>query len=243
MTPLLHRPPAHAPSTRPSSRPSTDGRPIRRRARSDRVLSDVGRPAVRHRAARRRARRRRRRSRGRRRSRTSSRRAWRRARSCTARSTGRAASITCSSTPGQHVLSAAFDRLHRRPHGQLSSRRRDARRSIWRARSRRRRSTAAEPRRISVVWEDRPVTIRFATRRGGRAGCRCARSRRGPGRCGSSRSPDFDLSACGGTHVPAHGHDRHHRGHGLGAVQGRDARLVRVRRPRAGVARGCSATS
>jgi alanyl-tRNA synthetase len=100
---------------------------------------------------------------------------------------------------GQHVLSAAFDRLcaartesfHM---GQLSS-------TIDLAKA----VTAAEIARAEdeanrVVWEDRPVAIRFAT-----AGEAAAMPlRKESGRTGSLRLidvQDYDLSACGGTHV------------------------------------------
>jgi alanyl-tRNA synthetase len=100
---------------------------------------------------------------------------------------------------GQHVLSAAFDRLfgvrtdsfHM---GQLAS-------SIDLARE----VTAAEVARAEdaanrVVWEDRPVTIRFATAEEAAA----LPLRKESGRTGALRLidvQDYDLSACGGTHV------------------------------------------
>jgi alanyl-tRNA synthetase len=100
---------------------------------------------------------------------------------------------------GQHVLSAAFDRLfgvrtesfHM---GQLSS-------TIDLARE----VTAAEIAKAEddanrVVWEDRPVAIRFATAEEAAA----MPLRKESGRTGSLRLievADYDLSACGGTHV------------------------------------------
>ncbi len=100
---------------------------------------------------------------------------------------------------GQHVLSAAFDRLfsvrtesfHM---GQLSS-------TIDLARE----VTATEVARAEddanrVVWEDRPVSIRFATAEEAAA----MPLRKESGRTGSLRLidvQDYDLSACGGTHV------------------------------------------
>ena len=42
---------------------------------------------------------------------------------------------------------------------------------------------AAETEANRIVWEDRPVTIRFATAEEA-AACRCARSRRAAARCG-----------------------------------------------------------
>ena len=100
---------------------------------------------------------------------------------------------------GQHVLSAAFDRLfgvrtesfHM---GQLSA-------TIDLARE----VTAAEVAKAEddanrVVWEDRPVTVRFATA----AEAAAMPLRKESGRTGSVRLidvQDYDLSACGGTHV------------------------------------------
>ncbi len=100
---------------------------------------------------------------------------------------------------GQHVLSAAFARLfavrtesfHM---GQLSS-------TIDLARE----VTAAEIARAEadanrVVWEDRPVTIRFAAAEEAVS----MGMRKESGRTGTLRLidvQDYDLSACGGTHV------------------------------------------
>ena len=100
---------------------------------------------------------------------------------------------------GQHVLSAAFDRLfgvrtesfHM---GQLSA-------TIDLARE----VTAAEVAKAEddanrVVWEDRPVSVRFATAEEAAA----MPLRKESGRTGSLRLIDvqnYDLSACGGTHV------------------------------------------
>jgi alanyl-tRNA synthetase len=100
---------------------------------------------------------------------------------------------------GQHVLSAAFDRLfgvrtesfHM---GQLSA-------TIDLARE----VTAAEVAKAEddanrVVWEDRPVLVRFATAQEAAA----MPLRKESVRSGSLRLidvQDYDLSACGGTHV------------------------------------------
>jgi alanyl-tRNA synthetase len=100
---------------------------------------------------------------------------------------------------GQHVLSAAFDRLfgvrtesfHM---GQVSS-------TIDQARE----VTPAEIAKAEadanrVVWEDRPVTIRFATAEEAAS----MGMRKESGRTGTLRLidiTDYDLSACGGTHV------------------------------------------
>jgi alanyl-tRNA synthetase len=100
---------------------------------------------------------------------------------------------------GQHVLSAAFDRLfgvrtesfHM---GQLSA-------TIDLAREVSAGEIAkAEDDANRVVWEDRPVTIRFATAEEAAA----MPLRKETGRTGSLRLidvQDYDLSACGGTHV------------------------------------------
>lgn len=100
---------------------------------------------------------------------------------------------------GQHILSAAFDRLfgvrtesfHM---GQLAS-------TIDLARE----VTPAEVARAEedanrVVWEDRPVAIRFTTAEEAAA----MPLRKESGRTGALRLidvTDYDLSACGGTHV------------------------------------------
>ena len=100
---------------------------------------------------------------------------------------------------GQHVLSAAFDRLfgvrtesfHM---GQFSS-------TIDLAREVTPGEIAkAEADANRVVWEDRPVSIRFATAEEAAA----MGMRKESGRTGTLRLidvKDYDLSACGGTHV------------------------------------------
>lgn len=100
---------------------------------------------------------------------------------------------------GQHVLSAAFDRLfgvrtesfHM---GQLSSTI-DLAREVSAAEI-----VKAEDDANRVVWEDRPVTIRFATA----AEAAALPLRKESLRAGDLRLievQDYDLSACGGTHV------------------------------------------
>lgn len=100
---------------------------------------------------------------------------------------------------GQHVLSAAFDRLcgartesfHM---GQLSSTI-DLAKEVTAAQI-----ANAEDDANRVVWEDRPVAIRFATAEEAAA----MPLRKESGRTGSLRLievKEYDLSACGGTHV------------------------------------------
>ena len=100
---------------------------------------------------------------------------------------------------GQHVLSAAFDRLcgvrtesfHM---GQLSSTL-DLARDVTASEI-----AAAEDDANRIVWEDRAVAIRFATAEEAAA----MPLRKESGRTGALRLidvTDYDLSACGGTHV------------------------------------------
>ncbi len=101
---------------------------------------------------------------------------------------------------GQHVLSAAFDRLfgvrtesfHM---GQLLAPTIDLAREVTASEV-----AKAEDDANRVVWEDRPVTVRFATAEEAAA----MPLRKESGRTGSLRLidvQDYDLSACGGTHV------------------------------------------
>src|SRR5262249_4093809 len=100
---------------------------------------------------------------------------------------------------GQHVLSAAFERLfHIRPvsfHLGAEVSTIDLAREARPAEI-----AAAEDEANRVVWEDRPVSIRFASAE------EAAKLplRKEPARGGTLRLievADFDLSACGGTHV------------------------------------------
>jgi alanyl-tRNA synthetase len=104
---------------------------------------------------------------------------------------------------GQHVLSAAFDRLHgvRTVSFHLGAETAtiDLAREMSAAEIAR-----AEAEANRIVWEDRPVTVRFATED------EASRLplRKEPVKSGLLRLVDvqeFDLSACGGTHVPATG--------------------------------------
>jgi alanyl-tRNA synthetase len=104
---------------------------------------------------------------------------------------------------GQHVLSAAFDRMldnrtvsfHMGAEGSTIDLAREA--TVEEV-------ELAVDESNRIVWEDRPVVIRFATEE---------EAKRLPLRKESLRSgtlrlievPDFDLSACGGTHVPRTG--------------------------------------
>jgi alanyl-tRNA synthetase len=104
---------------------------------------------------------------------------------------------------GQHVLSAAFDRLFAVKtlsfHMGGDSSTIDLAREVTP-----REVAAAEDEANRVVWEDRPVEVRFATDEEAKA----LPLRKEPGRTGTLRLVDvldFDLSACGGTHVPRTG--------------------------------------
>ena len=100
---------------------------------------------------------------------------------------------------GQHILSAAFDRLWKaRTVGfhlgavvsSLDLDRELAPQAI----------ASAEAEANRVVWENRPVSIRFVSEEDARK----LDLRKEPGRAGELRLiavEDFDLSACGGTHV------------------------------------------
>src|SRR5262245_29871517 len=104
---------------------------------------------------------------------------------------------------GQHMLSAAFDRLHRARtvsfHLGTDSATIDLSREVTPA------EVAEAERDVNrVVWEDRPVEVRFATEE------EASRLplRKEPVRTGRLRLidvKDYDLSACGGTHVPRTG--------------------------------------
>ena len=100
---------------------------------------------------------------------------------------------------GQHVLSAAFDRLGgvrtESFHLGTTSATIDLAREVSPAEI-----AAAEGEANRVVWEDRPVSIRFATAEEAAA----MPLRKESARTGPLRLIDvdqFDLSACGGTHV------------------------------------------
>ena len=138
---------------------------------------------------------------------------------------------------GQHVLSAAFDRRCgvRTVSFHLGAGRVDDRPGA-RGHGGRDRRGGVRP-RARVVWDDRPVTVRFVDRRGGRSPAAAQGVRRAPARCGWSRSPDFDLSACGGTHVPRTGMVGVIAVAGWERFKGGSRVGVRLRRPRAAVAR------
>ena len=100
---------------------------------------------------------------------------------------------------GQHVLSAAFDRLFAARtesfHLGETAATIDLGKPVTPEQI-----AAAEAESNRIVWEDRPVTIRFATAEEAAA----MPLRKESGRTGSLRLidiEDFDLSACGGTHV------------------------------------------
>jgi alanyl-tRNA synthetase len=100
---------------------------------------------------------------------------------------------------GQHVLSAAFDRLFGARtesfHLGVEAATIDLGREVSRGEI-----DAAELEANRIVWEDRPVTVRFAAA----AEAAALPLRKESRRSGSLRLidiEDFDLSACGGTHV------------------------------------------
>jgi alanyl-tRNA synthetase len=104
---------------------------------------------------------------------------------------------------GQHILSAAFDRLHRVRttsfHLGTATATIDLAREVTPDEI-----SAAERAANDVVWADRDVRVRFATDDEARA----LPLRKEPTRTGRLRLVevlDFDLSACGGTHVPRTG--------------------------------------
>jgi alanyl-tRNA synthetase len=100
---------------------------------------------------------------------------------------------------GQHVLSAAYDRLFNVRtesfHLGAASATIDLHREVSPAEI-----AAAEDEANRIVWEDRPVAIRFVPAEEAAT----LPLRKDPARVGSLRLidvDDFDLSACGGTHV------------------------------------------
>jgi alanyl-tRNA synthetase len=100
---------------------------------------------------------------------------------------------------GQHLLSAAFDRLHgaRTVGFHLGT---DVSTVDLTATLTEAAITAAEDEANRIVWEDRPVTIRYASA----ADAANFGLRKESDRTGTLRLIDiegFDLSACGGTHV------------------------------------------
>ena len=143
---------------------------------------------------------------------------------------------------GQHVLSAAFERLFRvrtvsfRLGADASTI--DLAREVSSTEL-----AAAEDEANRVVWEDRPVAIRYATSEDAAA----LPLRKEPKREGTLRLievTDFDLSACGGTHVArtgaigviaVSGRERFRGGHRIEFVCGRRA-LERFRELRDAVA-------
>jgi alanyl-tRNA synthetase len=131
---------------------------------------------------------------------------------------------------GQHVLSAAFDKLfgvrtvsfHL---GGLVSR------SIWRARCRPPRSRTQKTRPIASSGTIVRWTIRFADAEEAARLTAAQGAKRG-GTAAVVDMDGFDLSACGGQHVARHRRHRRDCGRLVGAVQGRTAPLVSLRWPR-----------
>jgi hypothetical protein len=89
---------------------------------------------------------------------------------------------------GQHVLSAAFERLHQAR--TISFHLGSAGSTIDFVGADRARMPSPPPNREAnrIVWEDRPVTVRFVSAPRTRRGCRSGRNRRARARCASSRS-------------------------------------------------------
>ena len=88
---------------------------------------------------------------------------------------------------------------------------------------------AAEHEANRIVWEDRPVRVRFVSEEEAAS----LPLRKEPARGGTLRLVEvagFDLSACGGTHVARTGAIGMIAVIGLRALQGRHARGVRLRR-------------
>jgi alanyl-tRNA synthetase len=104
---------------------------------------------------------------------------------------------------GQHILSAAFDRTcgvrTESFHLGTTACTIDLAREVTSAEI-----AAAEEAASAVVWEDRPVSIRFADDAEAAAMPLRKESKR-TGRLRLVEVTDFDLSACGGTHVPRTG--------------------------------------
>ena len=100
---------------------------------------------------------------------------------------------------GQHVLSAAFDRMlgarTESFHLGVEASTIDLSRELSAADIAR-----AEDEANRIVWEDRPVTIRFADA-GEAAALKLRKESRREGTLRLIEVEDFDLSACGGTHV------------------------------------------
>ena len=130
-------------------------------------------------------------------------------------STGRGASITCSSTPGSTCcrrrsiasVGVRTESFHLGADSSTIDLAREADRRRDRARRRR-----SEPGRLGRPSGHDPVR----RRRGSRGACRCARSRSATGTLRLDRRRRTSIvSACGGTHVRSHRRDRHHRRVGL----------------------------
>ena len=134
---------------------------------------------------------------------------------------------------GQHVLSAAFERVRARADALL-----DAGRRAQRDRARRcaemdwRLVARIEEAANRVLWEDREVRLHWTDAEG----VRRFALRKPPqveGRIRVVEMPDWDVSACGGTHTRRTGRGGRDQGRRLGEGARQRARGVPVRRPRA----------
>ena len=155
----------------------------------------------------------------------------RRTRGCAGTSTGAGASITCSSTPGQHLLSAAFEREAGAKtvsfHLGTSASTIDLDKELPADQIAR-----VEDAANGILWEDREVCVKFVTAN------EAAKLplRKGAGARG--RAPHHRDQGLRSLRVWRHARatdrrDRRHRHLRRRALQGRTASRVRVRRPRA----------
>ena len=117
-----------------------------------------------------------------------------------ARSTGRAASITCSSTPRQHLLSAAFLELYKIPTISFHLGEELCTIDLQTPSLTQAQLDAAERRTNEIIFEDRIVEVRFGTADElAQLGVRKSVDREGLLR--AIHVAEFDFQPCGGTHL------------------------------------------